>query len=292
MGRARLHVVCGDAAASALRASGVCDPRAIRIQHDVLSVGPLPPFADLPAWCATRLRFWRSEVWPEAPSFDTMPADLMARAADLREADSVVLWASDALSEQLLLPSTARIAELAGVPELPLEVAHLPADGAVLRRVWGAITAPEPAGLTDAMALAQESFPPLARALGFFLTKYPDIRTGLSRWDQELLRYAPGSAVQLVGRALRGNEEWLDPVGDLFLHARLARLADARLARPALQAGNGVLAPTRFGEDVLAGTQNFVEHNGIDEWIAGVHLHAASGRVWFREGATLVPRGA
>jgi hypothetical protein len=35
-----------------------------------------------------------------------------------------------------------------------------------------------------------------------------------------------------------------------------------------------------------------VEHNGIDAWVAGVHLDAAAGRVWFREGAGLVRAGA
>ena len=91
----------------------------------------------------------------------------------------------------------------------------------------------------------------------------PDVRTGLARWDEELLRHAPGTPVELVGRALRANEAWLDPVGDLVL----------------------------FGEDVLAGRKNFVDHNGIDTWVAGVHLDAAAGRVWFRQGADLVRAG-
>ena len=182
-----------------------------------------------------------------------------------------------------------------------MEVVHVPAaqasstpiaSPAVLRGVWEAITRPEPSGLAEAIALADTAFPRLARALGFFLTRYPDVRTGLSRWDQELLRYAPGSAAQLVGRVLRGNEEWLDPVGDRALLARLRRLADARLPEPALRLTDGVLALTRFGEDVLAGTRSFVEHNGVDEWIAGVHLDAAAGRVWLRDGATLVAGSA
>jgi len=290
-------VVCGDAAAASLRASGACPPEAIRIQRDVLSVGPLPPFADLDTWRATRLRFWHTEVGPELPGFEEMPLDLMAGASDLATASGVVLWVEAWLSHQLLLPSTARLAELAGAPALTMAVGRLGAATSspvnfkarvVLRGVWEGITAPDPPRLLDAIALSAGVSAELQRALGFLVTKYPDVRTGLARWDEELLRHAPGMPAELVGRALRANEEWLDPVGDLVLLARLRGLADPRQPRPALVARGEDLVLTGFGEDVLAGRKNFVEHNGLDTWIAGVHLDAAAGHVWFREGAGLV----
>ncbi|HEX5043735.1 MAG TPA: DUF1835 domain-containing protein [Candidatus Polarisedimenticolaceae bacterium] len=292
-----LHVVCGDAAAASLRASGVCAPEAIRIQHDVLSVGPLLPFADLPSWIETRLRFWRTEVWAEAPAFDAMPLDLIASAQELAGASGVVLWVAGGLSHQLLLPSTARLGELAGAPALPLAVGELGSTTSfplnfkarvVLPAVWERITAPDPERLLDAIDLAEGVSPELHRALGFFLTRYPDIRTGLARWDEELLRHAPGTSAELVGRALRANEAWLDPVGDRALLARLRGLADPGLARPTLAPRGEDLVLTGFGEDVLAGRKNFVDHNGIDTWVAGVHLDVSQGRVWFREGAGLV----
>jgi hypothetical protein len=292
-----LHVVCGDAAAASLRASGACPPEAIRIQHDVLSVGPLLPFPDLATWMETRLAFWRTEVWPEAPAFDAMPLDLMVAAAELAAGTGVVLWLEDGLSHQLLLPSTARLGELVGAPALPLAAGRLGTTTSaplhlkarvVLRALWEGITAPDPDRLLEAIALSQSVSAELHRALGFFLTKYPDLRTGLARWDEELLRHAPGAPAELVGRVLRANEEWLDPEGDLALGARLRRLADPALPRPALAARGEDLVLTGFGEDVLAGRKNFVEHNGIDAWVAGVHLQASEGRVWFREGAGLV----
>ena len=100
---------------------------------------------------------------------------------------------------------------------------------------------------------------------------------------------APGMPVELVGRTLRGNAEWLDPVGDLVLYGRLRDLGDA--AHPVLALRGEDLVLTPFGENVLAGRKNFVEHNGIDAWVAGVHLDAAAGNVWFREGADLVQAG-
>jgi len=308
-----LHVVCGDSAAASLRASGAVDPATVRVQHDVLSVGPLPPFQDLRTWRRARHAFWQ-EVWPEAPEFEEMDADLVVCAEEVLGARGVVLWVAGSLSDQLLLPSTERIAQLAGALSVPLAVVRFPGQGlgtktpkvlrrhrepvllteedrATLRRIWEGITAPEPPHLLEAIALAERVAPDLRHALGFFVTKYPDIRTGLARWDEELLRFSPGTPAQLVGRALRGNEGWLDPVGDLALHARLRHLADPALPQPALRLHGEDLVLTSFGDEVLRGEKNFVEHNGIDTWVAGVHLDAAAGTVCFREGGGLVRAG-
>jgi len=305
-----LHVVCGDSAAGSLRASGAVDPSTVRVQHDVLSVGPLLPRHDLPTWRRMRHAFW-CEIWPEAPEFAELWEDVVAGADQLPGATAVALWIGGSLSDQLLLPSTDWIARLVGADTVPMAVVRFPGNGlgtrspealrrhpaplpltaderATLRSLWEGITAPEPGPLLEAIALAEGIASDLKRALGFFLTKYPDVRSGLARWDEELLRYAPGTPAELVGRALRGNGEWLDPVGDRVLHARLRDLADPALPRPALAPRGEDLVLTGFGEDVLAGRKNFVDHNGIDTWVAGVHLDASAGRVWFREGAGLV----
>ena len=49
---------------------------------------------------------------------------------------------------------------------------------------------------------------------------------------------------------------------------------------------------TAAGEAFLKGRKNFVEVNGIDEWVAGVHLDSGTGDVWFRDGETLVAANA
>jgi hypothetical protein len=49
---------------------------------------------------------------------------------------------------------------------------------------------------------------------------------------------------------------------------------------------------TSAGEAFLEGNKNFVEVNGIDEWVAGVHLNSRTREVWFRNGETLVAGGA
>jgi hypothetical protein len=129
-----LHVVCGDWAAETLRHARPRDVDGIRIQHDVLSVGPLRPFQDLAGWGGARLRFWRSEVWPEAPSFEEKRGDVLARAHELRHASGVVLWVGGALSDLLLLPSTDRIVQFAGAPEITIAVVLSSGTGLGTRR--------------------------------------------------------------------------------------------------------------------------------------------------------------
>ena len=46
---------------------------------------------------------------------------------------------------------------------------------------------------------------------------------------------------------------------------------------------------TNHGEALLAGQGNAVEWNGIDDWVAGVHLDSTRHRVWFHNDHTLVP---
>jgi hypothetical protein len=46
------------------------------------------------------------------------------------------------------------------------------------------------------------------------------------------------------------------------------------------------------GETFLEGSKNFTEANGIDEWVAGVHLDSRAAGIWFRHGETLVAGSA
>jgi hypothetical protein len=142
--------------------------------------------------------------------------------------------------------------------------------------------------------------PYLRRSLRSLLERFPDRMTGLNRWDTALLRYTrdvgPASA-RIVAYTLGYESDGPDQVGDGYLFARLRRLGDPALRHPLLTlSGNRVrIGGTRViltdaGLAVLAGRANFVALNGIDEWVGGIHLDSASGRVWFRRGATLVSR--
>ncbi|NUP13465.1 MAG: hypothetical protein HOW73_46095 [Polyangiaceae bacterium] len=40
---------------------------------------------------------------------------------------------------------------------------------------------------------------------------------------------------------------------------------------------------TKAGEEFLAGARSYVQLNGINEWVAGVHLDSSANRVWYRD---------
>ncbi len=89
----------------------------------------------------------------------------------------------------------------------------------------------------------------------------------------------------------------LDHVGDGWLYARMLRLADPALREPVLEITGSRVAYhdtevrlTPFGQRVLDGKANFVDANGIDDWVFGVHLQSEAGRVWFHRDGDLVRR--
>jgi hypothetical protein len=45
-----------------------------------------------------------------------------------------------------------------------------------------------------------------------------------------------------------------------------------------------------FGQRIVEGKANFVDANGIDDWVFGVHLESAADRVWFHRDGDLVRR--
>jgi hypothetical protein len=77
----------------------------------------------------------------------------------------------------------------------------------------------------------------------------------------------------------------------------MVRLAEPALREPALEIrGSRVeyhdseVRLTAFGERVLDGKANFVDVNGIDDWVFGVHLQSDAGRVWFHRDGDLIRR--
>jgi hypothetical protein len=82
---------------------------------------------------------------------------------------------------------------------------------------------------------------------------------------------------------------------DGYLWDRLRRLGAASLARPLVMLSGDTsqmrtteVRLTGDGAAILDGRGHFVEWNGIDDHVGGVHLRSAVGHVWYRDGETLV----
>jgi hypothetical protein len=280
-------------------------------------------------WRALREQYW-SDVY-DTSSYERAPIDLLDRASVLNNCDSIVLWIGTGLAEQLLQVwlvqflgllgiDIARLrviqfhrvgqarAEVLGIGELNLDYlrAHPPEqvlgaeDIAELNAAWTAVASPEPGALLSFLARGVGHLPFLARNLRLLLARYPDYRMGLGIWDKLLLQYTLDHgprAVRIVGSAMTHDFHYPDSVGDVYLFARLQRLADPRLPHPlVVLEGSGTAIRntearlTDVGHAVLRGEANAVQLNGIDDWVAGVHLESRTGRVWFNQEGALVER--
>ena len=132
--------------------------------------------------------------------------------------------------------------------------------------------------------------PILADRINQLKHRYPFLQTGLNLYNNKLLQackdYGP-SVVSVVVEYMCAFNDDPENTGDVILHGHLLKLASAELKHPLLKLEGDIkelrsftVKLTEAGKAVLMGEANFVELNGIDEWIGGVHLQSP-GPVWF-----------
>jgi hypothetical protein len=297
------------------------------VNEDVLSCGPLPPFRSIEEWIRLREAYWDSIVAGDAER--SLSHDLLTNTQALREADSIVLWVGIGAAEQLLLAWMAKIlehiesraqlhlvqftragkynSEVFGTGLLnPDALKHhppaqpVPAETRVeLGQLWDRVTSPEPSGLLAVLSEETTHLPHARASLRCMMERYPDHRTGLTRWESELLKWTKEKApraLRVVGSVM-GNCFDADLVGDLYLFSRLLQLGNADLPHPLVTLSGDLgnvrsweVTLTDAGEAVLAGRANAVDLNGIDDWILGVHLDSKRGSVWYHKEGTLITR--
>ena len=156
------------------------------------------------------------------------------------------------------------------------------------------ILSPDARALLRVLQDDSAPLPRLRAALHRLLWRYPDLRSGVNRQDAQLLSntrdYGP-AAVSVIGRSIAA----LERVGDVLLWWRLRRLAGPALPHPAVTM-TGVQSEisrtdvhlTPVGERIARGELNFVELNGIDDWVGGVHLDSRVNDVWFHRDGLLI----
>lgn len=171
---------------------------------------------------------------------------------------------------------------------------------------WDAVTAATPDKFMQLMQSEIPSAPLLFQSLRNLVYRYPDVETGLSRIDAIMLQMVQQHgpmAVRVVGytlgqdMSLSGEDAIfeLDTVGDVYLFERLKKMADPKLNQPLLTMNvldksmqETVVDLTPFGLEILAGEQNVIDTNGIDDWVGGVHLKIYESIIWYRNGEQLI----
>ena len=150
-------------------------------------------------------------------------------------------------------------------------------------RAWQAYSSTDALNLVTLRDSDTSDLPFLHRAVVSHLQRFPWTGTGLGRIESTALQLvADGHHIfkKLFPAFSRRESEY--GLGDAQLYRALKLMADA--PTPALKQ-NGRAEPadaagmllssfelTDDGREVLAGTQDFVVQNGIDQWLGGVHL--------------------
>jgi hypothetical protein len=282
---------------------------------DQLSCGPLQPMVDLSAWQATREAFWRNTTGWDFPG----ACELVGDTEELVRARRIVIWLDASLDDQLALAYLPALLEAVGASPEQIDLIQFPMGANLLhshaappppvrlsqqdldelRRAWSALVAPEPDALIAAAGSDYEPLPHFTRALRALLLRYPEKISGVNATELRLLEESRGGtkAARIIGNVLGELSAGVDHCGDDWLFRRLLRLGAPSLAHPPIDLTGSTSAYrfvsarlTPFGERVLAGEANFVDANGIDDWVAGVHLQSEAGRVWFYDEGRLIRR--
>jgi DDE superfamily endonuclease len=161
------------------------------------------------------------------------------------------------------------------------------------QKAWGAYRSPDPHSLERLLAEDTSAWPFLRGAMELHLARYPSVHNGLGRTENKLLSLIAGGATKFGSLCPKFfNAEPAYGLGDSQIWRDLKRVAEA--AQPLIQlAGfdaqhgasrlHAVCSITETGQRVLEGQADFVELNGIDLWLGGVHLRADNLWRWDKQ---------
>jgi hypothetical protein len=159
------------------------------------------------------------------------------------------------------------------------------AELALARKAWEAYCSPDPRAIEDLLGGDTGALPFLRDALLLHLARFPSARNGLGRVENralELVSAGHKDFISLFGQF--GRSEPVYGLGDSQFWDALKRMSEGR--RPLLVAGEkeaasgdaardftkSVFELTDAGHAVRSGEGDFLEMNGIDFWLGGVHL--------------------
>lgn len=176
------------------------------------------------------------------------------------------------------------------------------AEKQLAEAAWSAYRSPDPRAIERVIAADTSALPYLKNALLQHLARFPSTRNGLSHAEERLLTLIAEGNIEF-GELCRGffDAEPAYGLGDQQVWQDVRHMA--RAARPLVvisgfDTGDGRslssekhrtrFAITEAGNDVLNGRRDFIDMNGIDLWLGGVHLHAGNLWRWDQAPQTLI----
>jgi hypothetical protein len=159
-------------------------------------------------------------------------------------------------------------------------------------RAWAAYRANHPEEITRMVEEDTTAMPFLGNALRLHLTRFPSVKNGLNRIEEKSLEMISGGAGAFKSLfPLFNNAYPVYGMGDSQFWSALKRLGRARtplITISGLGEGELEFKSSRFheasfeltetGRAVLGAERDFIDINGIDLWLGGVHI--VDGAVW------------
>jgi hypothetical protein len=312
-----LHITNGDSTAGTLRLTGL--PGEVLPWREDLISGPIPQGSTVDEWLSVRARFLSGAYGDseEIRRDLSMQEDKLRSFPDHDEVvlwfehclfcQTMLIYLLNWFSGQDLSDTKLSLIcvnrfpgkpKFRGLGELNAdELASLfdtrreitAAELNLAAEAWAAYTSAAPSTLSALTKKDTGALPFLHDALRAHLARFPSVRNGLGLVENTALAVAAGGPKSFFELF---NEFWAaEPVyglGDLQFCSALRRLTNA--TEPLMTASSAgvdsvadlksaTFAITDKGKATLDGHVDFVESNGIDTWLGGVHLIAGS-RIW------------
>jgi hypothetical protein len=310
-----LHLQCGDISAESLRRSGI--PGRVEVWYDGFIHGPVP--ADVPQDEFIRLRASsfsdRFEATESGISFFT---EMRRRLDDFEEYQEVVMWFDACLFDQTILIhhldhysrrymgktklSLICIGEFPGIPRFkglgqlrPEQTATLLEKRHQVTRqeidlgveAWNAYRSPDPAAIENLLLKDTSALPYLAGAFRRHLERFPSVKNGLNREEQESLEVISQGTSAFSDIYARVSDMEDPPFfWETLLLEPLVKMANAPQPLLVMEGREHIgkipmyewpfkqisFTLTDTGRDVMNGNADWIRINGIDQWLGGVHL--------------------
>ena len=320
-----LHITNGDATVTVMEKAGLGGE--VLPWRDVLHEGSVPAGLSLAQMSEVRAQFIADCGWQthEKASADFRARD--TKLASFREYQEVILWFEHDLYDQLQLlqildwfagqdlNDTSLSMVCAGdylgtmQPEslaalYPLRRTLLPEQLELGVKAWSAFCSPDPTCWENLLAMDSAALPFLGASVLRHLEQYPSLKNGVNRTEEAILKAVQdgNSKPGKIFAAAQACEESRF-MGDSLFWLYLARMTQNK--RPLLRPSHGgfvlpsvcaswaefneqQIVITQAGERVLANELDWIEINGIDKWLGGVHLTTANLWRWDRKAQSLV----
>ncbi|MGD9489013.1 MAG: DUF1835 domain-containing protein [Calditrichaceae bacterium] len=324
-----LHITNGDLTAKLLRCANM--PGIVLPWKDILHEGPVPGNLSLNELSVTRAKFIAGNGWGNYRTVQRDFNKRDNLLTHFKEHEEVIFWFDDDLYDQLQLLQLFGWFRGKNLRQTKLSNATIPRDmkptdfkliGQFYRsridvtpeqletgyQAWSAFTASEPGGMEDLLGADTSAMSFLKDAILRLLKQFPSASNGLSCTERHILeivlagRNNPdeifSGAQSKEPRPFMGDLPFWSYVQNLTIGARplLKTSNDQPFRNPSeLPNGNGYgkqrVYITPLGIEVLRGQADWIEINGINRWIGGIHLTKERFWRWNENSGKLIRDG-